>query len=51
MSDGPQSWPHLVGKSGEEAVNIIKAETGKIDTSYLYLEIPNFYLNQVSQML
>lgn len=51
MSDGPNSWPQLVGKSGEEAVNIIKAETGNIDKSYLYLKIHNFYLNQVSQML
>ena len=28
MSDGKTSWPELVGKSGTEAVQIIKNETG-----------------------
>ncbi|UJR35216.1 hypothetical protein I4U23_027982 [Adineta vaga] len=28
MSSAPRSWPHLVGKSTEEAIEAIKRDTG-----------------------
>ena len=33
MSQHPQSWPNLVGKKGDEAVEIIKQETGTNETT------------------
>jgi len=33
MSQHPQSWPNLVGKNGDEAVEIIKQETGTNETT------------------
>jgi hypothetical protein len=35
-------WPNLVGKSGAEAVEAIKKETGTIIQSNLYLD--NFFV-------
>ncbi len=36
MSRAMRSWPNLVGKDGNEAVEIIKKETGKIIENNLY---------------
>jgi hypothetical protein len=34
-----RKWPELVGKSGEEAVEKVKSDTGMRIEGYLYLEI------------
>ena len=32
-------WPELVGKKGEEAVKIIKKETGNVEMLYKYIKM------------
>ncbi len=39
MSEGIRSWPNLVGKDGNEAVEIIKKESGMIIENKLYVKI------------
>lgn len=33
FDEQPTSWPHLVGMDGNEAVELIKNETGTIDNN------------------
>ena len=40
MNREQRTWPHLVGKDGKEAVEIIKRDTGKIIiNSYSYFKV------------
>ncbi len=42
-----KQWPELVGKTGLEAVKIIKQETGNLRTLYIYMYRNLFdYLNR-----
>jgi hypothetical protein len=39
MDETQRKWPELIGKSGAEAVEKIKRDTGMRIKSYSYLEI------------
>lgn len=39
LPDNKQQWPELVGKTGKEAVQIIKKETGNYELDYIHIYI------------